>query len=279
MLRLRRPAEPGEFATRVDAVRKKIANDVAGGKNPTIKRELWREFKPYFDQAQHGRCAYCELPVTAGQDGDVEHYAPKNDLRAFNGTDGEEGRELPNSARVKDRRPQLLSEAGYWWLAYEWRNYLLACRVCNSYWKGNLFPVRQPPDRMLPPTELAADGEVPLLLNPFEARDPRRHLRFNVDGTVEPRNRSVFGRETIRTCGLHRMALVDYRRIAARDAHAAVREAATARRGGAAPEDNQGLRDLHRMGKPDAYFRGVVRSIILQELGISWQELDSLFGQ
>jgi hypothetical protein len=43
--------------------------------------------------------------------------------------------------------------------------------------------------------------------------------------------------------------------------------------GGCCAPGHQELWDLHRMGKPDDYFRGVVRAIIFQELGISWQEL------
>jgi hypothetical protein len=58
--------------------------------------------------AMHGRiCAYCGSPAS-DQRGDVEHYRPKS---------------------------------VYPWLTYEFRNYLLGCRVCNSSRKSAEFPL------------------------------------------------------------------------------------------------------------------------------------------
>lgn len=58
--------------------------------------------------AMHGRvCAYCCSPAS-NQRGDVEHYRPKS---------------------------------VYPWLTYEFRNYLLGCRVCNSSRKSTEFPL------------------------------------------------------------------------------------------------------------------------------------------
>jgi hypothetical protein len=118
------------------------------------------------------------------------------------------------------------------------------------------------------------------LLNPFGSRDPAKHLQFNRDGSVEPRNNSPFGRETIRTCGLHRQALTSLRRRSAEDAFAAVVDARKHALDGFAPEDNPGFRSLHRMGQGDGYFPGVVRAIIYQQLRpLTWRHLDDLFGE
>jgi hypothetical protein len=58
--------------------------------------------------AMHGRiCAYCGS-LASDQRGDVEHYRPKS---------------------------------VYPWLTYEFRNYLLGCRVCNSSRKSTEFPL------------------------------------------------------------------------------------------------------------------------------------------
>jgi hypothetical protein len=58
--------------------------------------------------AMHGRiCAYCGSPAS-DQRGDVEHYRPKS---------------------------------VYPWLTYEYCNYLLGCRVCNSSRKSTEFPL------------------------------------------------------------------------------------------------------------------------------------------
>jgi uncharacterized protein (TIGR02646 family) len=59
--------------------------------------------------AMHGRsCAYCDRELPGNDRGDVEHFRPKSI---------------------------------YWWLAYKFENYLLACSVCNSAYKGEKFPL------------------------------------------------------------------------------------------------------------------------------------------
>jgi uncharacterized protein (TIGR02646 family) len=69
--------------------------------------------------AMHGRvCGYCGADVSeAGND--VEHFRPKSNV-------------LDNSAH-----------GGYWWLAYEFSNYLLSCVICNQRCKKDRFPMRQ----------------------------------------------------------------------------------------------------------------------------------------
>jgi hypothetical protein len=275
VIRLLRPPEPPTFAPRVKDARTALAKDVAAGNDPKVK-ELWGDFKPVFSEAQRGRCGYCELSVTAGQPGDVEHFAPKSNVRGFDGTLGEEGRQQAHNANLKDRRPALVSKFGYWWLAYEWSNYLLSCRVCNSSWKGTLYPVKQPPARVVPPTSSSAQGEVPLLLNPFDD-EPADHLLFNADGSVEPWNSSDYGRETIRTVGLHRTALVLERAYAIKRAHEVMeRAAAAAKRGETAPQ-NSALRELFDLGRPEAYFPGAVRTVIAQTFGVRWDDLVKVY--
>jgi uncharacterized protein (TIGR02646 family) len=58
--------------------------------------------------AMHGRvCAYCQCDLPPNDPGDVEHFRPKLE---------------------------------YWWLAYEFRNYLLSCSRCNRNCKKSDFP-------------------------------------------------------------------------------------------------------------------------------------------
>lgn len=67
--------------------------------------------------AMQGRvCAYCGADL--GEAGiDVDHFRPKGSV------DGES------------------TSGGYWWLAYEFSNYLLSCIVCNQKCKRNRFPL------------------------------------------------------------------------------------------------------------------------------------------
>ena len=69
--------------------------------------------------AQQGRaCAFCGRELPEGDRGDVEHFRPKGKLSENN------------------------QHGGYWWLAYEFDNYVLSCRTCNSTHKGSRFPLR-----------------------------------------------------------------------------------------------------------------------------------------
>lgn len=273
MIRLRRPPEPEGFAAAVAKAQRRVEQAIAAGEKPAFA-DVWGAFKAVYSEAQRGRCGYCEIAVIAGQAGDVEHFAPKSDVRAFNGTPGEEGVQQPNKASLKGRKPAQLSDVGYWWLAYDWRNYLLSCRTCNSDWKGNLFPVREPPARQAPPCQQTVEDV--LLLNPFGRRDPARHLQFNADGSVEPRGNSAIGRETIRTVGLHRAALVQERRWVISQAREAAVRAVEEQNAGKAPTKNSGLEDLHALGAPDAPFPGATRAVIRQVLGFSWDDIDAL---
>jgi uncharacterized protein (TIGR02646 family) len=98
-----------------------------GGVEKARREELWqrshrinavnRDFPTHWGNADvrgalyamHGRaCAYCQRNLPGSDRGDVEHFRPKN---------------------------------VYWWLAYEYENFLLSCTVCNSALKINKFPI------------------------------------------------------------------------------------------------------------------------------------------
>jgi len=163
----------------------------------------WKDFKNALVIAQNYKCGYCEINI-AGQFGDVEHFFPKGEVWEL--IVGEEGVEQHGSIAVKGRRHTTFCDQGYWWLAYEWENYLLSCQICNQSWKLSFFPVAKP--RSKPPHVAAV--EKTLLLNPFDqdpARDPALHLSFDRLGQIRAKNRSELGFETIPTCGLDRESL------------------------------------------------------------------------
>jgi hypothetical protein len=278
MMRYARPVLNPSFEARVQTERDKVRAAIAAGTVPKIDKALWQDFKVDFSLQQFGKCGYCEINVMAGAFGDVEHFAPKNEVAEFNAGDNE-GSEIAGLASLQGRSPSLKVAPGYWWMAYQWDNYLLSCLICNQAWKNSLFPVKHPPPRAGPPLE--TDAESILLLNPYGKRDPARHLEFDINGFVKPRNGSIHGRETIRTCGLNRLALLNARKPVAERAFAAVVDAQMAAQDGVGPADNEGLQDLHRMGTdgPTAVHPGMVRAIILAELApLTWELLDELLG-
>lgn len=75
----------------------------------TFNSSRWKLAKNQLLAETGGKCAYCEAPISAVAFGDVEHYRPKS---------------------------------SYWWLAYCYDNYLVACQLCNQKFKRNAFPVQ-----------------------------------------------------------------------------------------------------------------------------------------
>ncbi len=137
-------------------------------------------------------CAFCESRI--GKYDDIEHFRPKH---AITDVDTE----------------------GYYWLAVEWSNLLIACKSCNSDYKGNHFPISG--IRLTAPNEIdftdniaiseffrrnhirspELQGEQSLLLHPV-LDNPDDYLLFNVDGTVTPKNNEDKGRISIQYYGL-----------------------------------------------------------------------------
>jgi hypothetical protein len=70
---------------------------------------LWKDLKNVLMRWSHGKCWYSELK-DPGSDFHVDHFRPKGRVR----NQGEEDTE------------------GYWFLAFDWRNYRLSVAWCNS---------------------------------------------------------------------------------------------------------------------------------------------------
>lgn len=146
------------------------------------------------------KCAYCESLTTHVASLQVEHYRPK--------------------AKVEDKTPSY-SGPGYYWLALEWSNLLLACPKCNGKGaKANQFPVlgtrvvEPPVDARgdLVPIKCRADlsplaDEEAHLIHP-EIDEPADHLTVLANGEMAPVNGSLKGEATIQICCLNRSALV-----------------------------------------------------------------------
>ncbi len=125
------------------------------GKPYTFNAEVWRRVKQFIFALANDMCGYCEGEVLLVTAGEVEHYRPK--------------------ARVDGEK----KHRGYYWLAYEFSNYVPSCSNCNgARGKANQFPISGA--RALTSADDLAQ-EKPLLLHPFE-HDPGKHLRFVVGG-------------------------------------------------------------------------------------------------
>jgi hypothetical protein len=90
-------------------------------------RAYWKPAREQLFQETEWKCAYCESLKEQDKEGDVEHFRPKSK---------------------------------YWWLACCYDNCLFACKICNSEWKGNAFPIDGTP--MCGPTCISGMGDAEL---------------------------------------------------------------------------------------------------------------------
>lgn len=183
-----------------EAARDKYIAEHEAGEESAFKKGIWSELKAWLlDNIFHGKCAYCEVHVTAGFFGDAEHFRPKGNVTVTN-----DGRRQPAQLATGG------AHSGYYWLAYDWRNLLPSCERCNNT-KRDEFPVGKDHTVDAAKTTGELNGiEEPLLIYPYED-DPSRFIRFGGGGMVVAIDDDPKGVETIRVFGLDREALNDAR--------------------------------------------------------------------
>lgn len=110
---------------------------------------IWREIKRVYMDLQGHTCGFCQRRLERSQYGsvehDVEHFRPKSSVEGW-----------PTEAIRQDRGARVLSSdggtdvterlcaddaAGYFLLAHDPENLLIACKTCNTALKRNWFPV------------------------------------------------------------------------------------------------------------------------------------------
>lgn len=137
---------------------------------------LWKELKDKLKELSYEKCWYCESAAHRIT-GDVVHFRPKNRLKWYDEHTGSD-------------------HAGYWWLAFEWRNYRYACEMCNRLnrdhvtgivgGKGSYFPLLDEKQRVYDECdEFDLLQERPSLLDPTIAADPLL-ITFDQDGAAYP---------------------------------------------------------------------------------------------
>lgn len=170
-----------------------------------INDALYKECSDLICAAFSNKCAYCEGRLLAQSQLNVEHFRPKGGVRDL------------NNKKVWSRKGRL--HPGYWWLAYEYRNLLPACSMCNCYskkhgGKGERFPVGKFRARV--PGE--ERREKPLLLCPTKhSAEKFFELDFETGALSSSEQR---GTVSISVFGLNREGLLAQRRTEALSAAA-----------------------------------------------------------
>lgn len=138
----------------------------AADKSEEIKKigSKWSDFKPNFVRQFGDKCWYSEVP-RIGTDFDVDHFRPKGDVKI-----SKEVYATRTVTGVIQRHP------GYWWLAFEARNYRYACIEANrprdNGGKHDYFPLVDETTRVWAPCTIAAHvNEAVKLLDPCKLAD------------------------------------------------------------------------------------------------------------
>lgn len=146
-----------EVLAKIHEARAKAINCKAG--------ETWRSISTNLASLSSGKCWYCECSEDRS-DYAVDHFRPKNEV-----TDDP-------------------SHPGYWWLAFDWKNYRYACTYCNSYRSKNTsteggkqcyFPLLEGSSRACCESDNHEDIERPSLLDPL-VRSDTKLITFKSNG-------------------------------------------------------------------------------------------------
>lgn len=167
------------------------------------KSDVWRTAKDALRLASYGKCWYCES-LQDRSDKSTDHFRPKN--------------------RVCEAT---VDHPGYWWLAFDWRNYRYSCTYCNSKrrdidggtegGKQDHFPIIPPPLHAQSDTDPQDRAK---LLDPTDDNDTKL-LTFLPNGfpdTVKKDQLSIDRvNESIRLYHLNHSALVKKRKRLSND--------------------------------------------------------------
>ncbi len=266
MIQYTRPPMNPDFKSGSDSdvqrAERRVQNAIANNQQPKFKN-CWSAYKDAFSKNQYRKCGYCESWVIGIDHGDIDHFAPKGEVRELI----DSGREKEDLSKSTGRNTTI-SSTGYWWLAYDWNNYVLSCKICNTEWKSALFPVRESP-RQIPPAPNV--HEIPLLLNPFDD-DPITHLEFLEYGQI--RGKTDEGRSTVEVCGLDRTSLTTARREKACNVFVFLKEIRELDGKEREKEEPKILKRIYDMGKIENDHAGMVRSIIYDQLELTWEQME-----
>jgi uncharacterized protein (TIGR02646 family) len=177
------------------------------------KQEVWKRLKQKLRDLSHQKCWYCES-IDPRSDNAVDHYRPKGN--------------------VKESAPP---HKGYWWLAFDWRNFRFSCTFCNSIrtsattsgGKHDYFPLWDEKARAQS-DEDDIDDEQPLLLDPTNPLHIGL-IAFADDGTPGPAFDAIrklehaMAKESIKYYHLDHPLLVERRAIRWREVRKWVEEA------------------------------------------------------
>jgi len=207
-------------------------------RRPPLNPKIWNSesVRESLSDLFTSKCAFCETQVDLHREADVLHFRP-----------------IGNAMGLHSKRFDAASNDHYSWFAYEWENLFLSCTQCNRS-KRNYFPVDGPRARLRCTWTEAEAGEATLLINPCRT-EPRKHLRFSIDGLVT--GFDEVGKTTIEVFSLNRSELIESR---LRKFQACLNAIEAGR------SDRRGFDEFRRELDDNAQFSGAARILFLDLL-------------
>lgn len=207
----------------------------------------WRKLKPWLLALSGGKCWFTEARDFASHR-DVEHFRPKKAARNIKGPERD----------------------GYWWLAFDYTNFRIACTVPNRK-KGAWFPLRYG-SQCSTYTRLCEGDEVPHFLDPTNAYDVTL-LAFDEEGKAIPapgisRWEKVRVKRTVERLKLteHRALAEERRKVwqnVTKLINTYLQALSQSRTSSAARERVRATsREIYRLTKPDAELSAVAKCCI-----------------
>ena len=162
------PTGTGNYMKRWITCAKKHSQKVATLSSAQERKEYidnhtyWSKAKETFINIFGNKCWYSDMDLSIDF-GDIDHFRPK-------------GESL-------DERKKIILADGYWWLAYDYKNFRLSCAVCNQGGgKGDYFPLKSGCSPAQ--TNGTLESEY-LLLDPCN-QDDVKLVGFDLNGEVIP---------------------------------------------------------------------------------------------
>lgn len=234
-------------------------------RNAFIKtNRLWAELKDWLLSLSHGKCWYTEAKEIAS-DYDVDHFRPKNKAKNLDGTERE----------------------GYWWLAFDWKNYRIAGTICNRphnnesdepRGKGYFFPLHTNCTPANGPY-CDLDDEIIYILDPTNPVDPTL-LTFDETGYPMPISEEKWIYErvkvTIKLLYLDYRPLVDERKKVWNKCNLLINEAQNIMLDGHTSAAKQTklkgiFKQLMKMASPESELSSTASACLFSS-GIKWAE-------
>lgn len=140
---------------------------------------IWSEIKPVFMDIQFNKCVFCERKL--GDDNfsrvehDLEHFRPKGRVTKW----PRRGSAVSFSFELGET-----SARGYFWLAYDLKNYAAACKTCNSSLKSDAFPIAGARGVAASDVDALKTLEKPFLCYPIGVLDDDPETLIDFVGTV-----------------------------------------------------------------------------------------------